>query len=132
MSRENVDLTRRALDAFNRADLDAYLAPMDENVEAVPRIVGTLGQTVRGHEGIRRWWKDLFEAVPDLTVEIVEVRDLGDVTLVRTIYGGHGAVSEAPIATTNWLSLRWRDGKCVFWISTVTEDDALEAVGLSA
>jgi ketosteroid isomerase-like protein len=130
MSQENVELTRGVLDAFNRADLDAYVALMDEDVEAVPRMVGTFGQTVRGHEGIRRWWKDMVEVVPDLAVEIVEVRDLGEVTLVRTNYGGHGAVSEAPIATTNWLSLRWRDGKCVFWISKLTENEALEAVGL--
>ena len=80
MSQENVELARRAHDAFNRADLEAYMALMDEDVEAVPRIVGTLGETVRGHDGIRRWWKDLFEIVPDLTVEVVEVRDLGDVT----------------------------------------------------
>jgi uncharacterized protein (TIGR02246 family) len=131
MSQENVELTRRAHDAFNRADLDAYVALMDEDVEAVPQMVGALGQTVRGHEGIRRWWKDLFEVVPDLTVEIVEVRDLGDVTLLRATYGGHGAASATPIATTSWLSLRWRDGKCVFWISKPTEVEALEAVGLS-
>ena len=130
MSQENVELTRRVLGAFNRADLDAYVALMDEDVEVVPRMVGRLGQTVRGHEGIRRWWKDLFEVVPDLTVEVGEVRDFGDVTLVRTTYGRHGASSEAPIATTNWLSLRWRAGKCVFWISKPTEDEALEAVGL--
>lgn len=128
MSLENVELTRRVLDSFNRADLDAYVALMDEDVEAVPRIVGSLGQTVRGHQGIRHWWKDLFEVVPDLTVEIVEVRDLGDVTLARATYGGHGAASETPIATTSWLSLRWRDGKCVFWISKPTEAEALEAV----
>ena len=130
MSRDNVELTRRVHAAFNRADLDAYVALMDEDVEAVPRIAAILGQTVRGHEGIRRWWKDLFEVVPDLTVEVVEVRDLGDVTLVRATYGGHGAASETPIATTSWLSLRWRGGKCVFWISKPTEAEALEAVGL--
>jgi len=131
MSQENVELTRRVLDAFNRADLDAYMALMDEGVVAVPRMVGTLGETVRGHEGIRRWWKDLLEVVPDLAVEVVEVRDLGDVTLARTTYGGHGAASEAPIATTNWLSLRWRDRTCVYWFSKLTEGEALEAVGLS-
>jgi len=77
MSQENVELTYGVPDAFNRADLDAYVALLDEDVEAVPRIVGTLGQTVRGHEGIRRWWKDLLEVVPDL------IRATADLTARR-------------------------------------------------
>lgn len=77
MSRENVELTRRVHDAFNRTDLEAYVALMDEDVEAVPRIVGALGQTVRGQEGIRQWWKDLFEVVPDLTAELGQQANRG-------------------------------------------------------
>jgi ketosteroid isomerase-like protein len=130
MSQENVELTYRAHDAFNRGDLDAYLALMDDDVEAIPRIVGTLGETVRGHEGISRWWKDLFDVIPDLTIEVAEVRDLGDVTLVKSCYDGHGATSETPFVTTNWLCLRWRERKCVWWISKPTEAEALEAARL--
>jgi ketosteroid isomerase-like protein len=130
MSQENVEMTRRAHDAFNRCDLEAYLALMDDDVEVIPRIAGALGETVRGHEGIRRWWKDLFDAIPDLSVEVVEVQDLGDVTLVRACYDGHGATSKTPFVTTSWLCLRWRERKCVWWISTPTEAEALAAVGL--
>jgi hypothetical protein len=35
MSQENVQLSRRALDAFNQRDLDACLALMDADVEFV-------------------------------------------------------------------------------------------------
>ena len=51
-------------------------------------------------------------------------------TLLKAAYGGHGAASKTPIETTNWLTLRWRDGKCVFWVSKPTQAEALEAVGL--
>jgi ketosteroid isomerase-like protein len=132
MSEENVEMTRRALDAFNGGDLDSYLALMDGDVEAIPWIVGSLGETtVHGHEGIRRWWRDLFDVIPDLTVEVLEVWDLGEVTLVRSRYDGHGATSETPFVTTNWLCLRWRERKCVWWASKPTEAKALEAAGLS-
>ena len=39
MSEDNVELARRAIDAVNRRDLDDFLALMDDDVEAVSRIV---------------------------------------------------------------------------------------------
>jgi hypothetical protein len=43
MSQENVELHNRCLDALNRRDLNAFLALMDDDVEAVPRIVAMEG-----------------------------------------------------------------------------------------
>ena len=36
MSQENVELHQRAFDAFNRRDLDAFLALADPNIELTP------------------------------------------------------------------------------------------------
>ena len=131
MSQENVDLTRRAHEAFNRGDSAAFTELMDDEVEAVPRIVGALGQTVHGRDGIRQWFEELHEVVPDLAVEVTELQDLGDVTLVEARYAGRGASSEIPFSETNWLCWRWREGKCIAWVSKPTKAEALEAVGLS-
>ena len=38
-------------------------------MEAIPRAVAMEG-SYRGHDGIRRWWKDLFDVFPDFTVEV--------------------------------------------------------------
>ncbi|HVE69274.1 MAG TPA: hypothetical protein VNB64_11905 [Solirubrobacteraceae bacterium] len=43
MSRENVDLMRRVLHAFNGRDQDAFLALVDEEVEAESRPVAMEG-----------------------------------------------------------------------------------------
>ena len=75
MTEDNISLVYRALEAVNRRDLDALLALMDEDVEAVSRIVAMEGG-LRGHDGIRRWWDNWFDAFPDYSIEIVEVRDL--------------------------------------------------------
>lgn len=128
MSQQNVALTRRVLDAFNSADLEAFVALMDEAVIASPRIAGGLGNSIHGHDGMRRWWGDLFDFMPDLSIEIVEARGLGEVTLIRTRYRGHGATSDAPFVETNWIAWRWRGAKCVCWASKATEAEALEAV----
>jgi ketosteroid isomerase-like protein len=85
MSQENVELAYRAMDAFNRRDIDAYLALMDDDVEIVPRIGAVEGEnSYRGHEGARRWWSNVSDVFPDWKVVIIEARDLGDLTFVAT------------------------------------------------
>ena len=129
MSRETVELHRRVLDAFNRRDLDGVLALMDGNVEANSQLVAIEGG-YHGHDGIRRWWANLLDTLPDWTLEVVEVRDLGDSTLAVLRTTGHGAGSHIPIEQRAWNPATWREEKCVRWSSHETEAEALEAVGL--
>jgi ketosteroid isomerase-like protein len=129
MSQENVELAHRAFDALNRRDLGAYLALMEDDVEAVPRLVAMEGG-YHGHDGIRRWWQNLLDAFPDYTVEVVEVRDLGDLTFIALRNRGHGAGSDAPIEHRLWTLAEWRREKVVWWRTYGTEAEALAAVGL--
>jgi hypothetical protein len=129
MSQENVELYLRVIDAFNRRDLDALLALMDDDVEVVTRIAAMEGG-LHGHDGIRRWCENMFAAFPDYDIEVVEVRDLGDVTLASLRALGHGAGSDVPFEDLLWQASRWRRGKCVWWRAFETETEALEAAGL--
>jgi ketosteroid isomerase-like protein len=61
MSQENIELVYRALDAFNRRDLDAALALMRGEVEFGSRLAAIEGG-LNGHEGIRRWWQTILES----------------------------------------------------------------------
>jgi ketosteroid isomerase-like protein len=133
MSQENVELLYRGADAFNRRDLDAYLALMDDDVEVIPRAVALEGgDHYHGHDGVRRWWKDLFDVFPDFTTEVVDAQDLrGDLTLMRLRQRAHGAGSDTPTEESIWNVTRWRREKCVWWRNFPTRDEALEAVGLS-
>jgi hypothetical protein len=74
MSQENIGLYRRCIDAFNRRDRDGLLALMDDEVESVSRLVAIEG-SLKGHDGIRRWWKSWFDVWPDYKIEVVEVRE---------------------------------------------------------
>jgi ketosteroid isomerase-like protein len=132
MSQENVELNYRSHDAFNRRDLDAYLALNDPDVEFTPyeRAVEGSGP-YHGHSGVRRWWEESLEVLPDLRVELDEVRDLGDRTFVRGRLRGQGAGSGASFERTYWGLFRWRDKRIVWWQAFESEAEALEAAGLS-
>jgi ketosteroid isomerase-like protein len=130
MSQENVALHYRCLDAINQRDLDALLALMDDDVEAVSRLVPMEG-VFHGHDGIRRWWENVLGVLPDYNIEAVEVRDVGDLTVGALHIRGHGAGSDIPWDETTWQLVRWRRRKCVSWRVFDTEAEALEAVGLS-
>jgi ketosteroid isomerase-like protein len=130
MSEENAERTRLMFDAFNRRDLEAMLDLMDDAVEAHSRLAVMEGG-YRGHEGIRRSWKNLTDVFPDFLFEVVDVRDFGDVSLATLRNRAHGTSSDAPLEEINWFATRWRLGKCVWWSSHGTEAAALEAAGLA-
>ena len=129
MSQENVELTRRAFQAFNDRDLDVLLAGLHDEVEAFPRLAAVEGG-YRGHEGIRRWWAQLLGTFPDFQVEILEVRDLGESVLLALRLRGHGAESNTPLDAAVWHVNHFRDGKVIRWLVYSSESEALEAVGL--
>ena len=127
-AQSNVELVHRAFAAYNQRDLDAVLALTDDDIEAVPR-VGLVEGSYRGHDGLRRWWEDLFGVYPDFAMEVVEVRELGDLTLATLRVRGHGAGSDIPLDDSIWSVGRWRQGKCVWWANFDTEAEALAVAG---
>ena len=125
-----MDLARAAFDAFNRRDWDAFASLVDEEVVIESRLVAMEGG-YHGHDGIRQWWQNLLDAIPDYTLETVEARDFGHRTLTTLRTRGHGADSDTPVEDTVWVVVDWGDKKVVRWRVLSTEAEALEAVGLS-
>src|SRR5688572_23870477 len=108
MSRENVDLVYRLVDAFNRRDIDSFLALCDPDIEYFSHLVELEGGApYRGHDGIRSWWESLLAFSPDFRSEIEEVRDLGDVTVTRQRSHGHGMGSDVPLEQSQWGVGKW-------------------------
>jgi ketosteroid isomerase-like protein len=128
MSRENVERAYEAYDAFNRRDFDAGLALHRADVEITP-LVAAVGSPSRGSAGVRRYWEDLLSLFPDFTSEALELYDLGELTLCKVRFRGHGAGSEAPIDQTIWQLARWIGGQIAWWRSYASEAEAREAAG---
>ncbi len=125
MTQENVQAAQRAYEAFNRRDLDAFVALMDPEVDFTTRFTDRSGP-YEGHDGVREWWEDLLRVFPDFKVEVVEVRDLGDLTLNALRVRGHGMGSDTPFEETIWQVGKWRNGRSVSWHSYGSESEALE------
>jgi ketosteroid isomerase-like protein len=132
MSEENVERVHRAYDAFNRRDLDEFLAFMDPDVELTTRFMEMEGDPYyRGHDGIREWWRTLLGVFPDFSAEVLEVRDVGDSVVIALRVRGHGADSGAPIDEVVWQASKVRDGKVTWARNFGREAEALEAAGLA-
>jgi len=133
VSQENVEVVRRALDAYQCDDLDSWLATADPAIEwqalAIDRAAEGTESVYRGHEAMRRLWHFLREF--DVEVEVQELRDVGDdriVFLGRFRIRGPSTriVFEAPVGYVSTV----RDGKVVRTIDYLSHEEALKAVGL--
>jgi hypothetical protein len=132
MSEENVERSYRVAEAFNRRDVEGFLALMDQEVEVVSRLAAMEGG-YHGHDGVRRWWANLLGVIPDFTISDVEVRvpdGSDDLTFCLLRNRGHGGESAAPLEETLYLLMRWHAGRCVWWKVFLTEQEALEAAEL--
>ncbi len=129
MSQENVAIFRRGYVAVNRGDIDGFLVTVHPDVEFTSLIAEAEGETFRGHGGVRRWWKEVVLPLGGLHGEPEEVRDLGDTVLARIV--GTYRPREVEVRQTIWQVVRYRDGMATWWEFFRTEDEALEAAGLS-
>ena len=135
MSQENVESLRRAVDAFNRGDIDAMLQEFDPDVEWHPAmqvfLEGETAAVYRGHAGVRAMLQDFDDAFDEMRIEASEFRDLGErvvaIGRLRTYGKESGARIESP-----WACLyEVRNAKAI-WIRTYLDPkEAVEAAGLS-
>jgi uncharacterized protein len=133
MSQENVEAFKRAIDAYNRRDIDAVLEEIDPEVEwlgAVQTLVEGKAKVYRGHAGVRQWVRDIDETLADIRLEFFEIRDLGDRLVasgrLRARGKASGAETESPFACV----VDSKNGKATRVLSFLDPKEALEAAGL--
>jgi ketosteroid isomerase-like protein len=134
MSQENVELVRRAYEAWNRGDIDAvvqFAAPDGEYRPASLAVIPPgMDAVYFGRDGFARFARDFVDLWDEFSIEPEHVIDRGDkvVALVRLRGVGRGGVSvEAPLAHVITL----RDGLCVRLDSYPDRQKAFKAIGLS-
>jgi len=131
MSQENVEIVRRAADAFNRRDAEAFGALLAPDVEIVPLRAALEGTVYRGPDAAAEFFTDSDESWENLRVELEETRDGGDWLLgFGRLWGrgrGSGADVEIPLA---WV-VRFRDGEITSFRTYTDAGEALAAAGLA-
>ena len=131
MSQENVEIVRRAIEAFNRLDFDAALwdAAPDATVDFSHSRGPDAGVYV-GHDAIRRLWTDMTEPferhtmIPD---DFITHGEYVVVPITSRMTGRGGIELEVKSATVATL----RDGHLARWTMYQDTGEALRAVGLA-
>jgi ketosteroid isomerase-like protein len=131
MSQENVANVRRGIDAWNRGDLDEWLAGFAPEAE-----VHTTGRfpderVYRGRAGLERYWTEIHEAAEEMTLSISDLRASGDRVFQAVTGRGRGKRSKVPVEEPIWLVTTLRDGLAVRVETYVDRAEALETAGLS-
>lgn len=139
MSLENLAIVRRLYDAVARRDSATVLAIYHPAVEwdhtrngAVAGLMG--GQKVwHGHEGLRRWSRDWYEAWESVDAELEELIDAGEDVVAVLNYRGRGRASGIEVEFAHMAGvLTVSDGQVVRAAWFRTREEALEQVGLTA
>lgn len=135
MSQENVEVVRRVYEASARRDSAAVLALYDPDVE-LDNSRGAFGDVTgrgvyRGHEEIRRAFRDLFDAWENYENECEELIDAGDQVISVSTARGRGRASGLEVEWKREAGV-WtiRDGRIARVVWFPTREEALAAVGL--
>jgi ketosteroid isomerase-like protein len=136
MSRKNVEIVRRVYEASARRDSGSMLACYHPEVEwDISRAPyrALVGRGVyRGHDGLRSFFREYYEAWENVEDDVEELIDAGDHVVSVVVSRARGRASGAEVTRPQGAGV-WtiRDGKVVRMVWFPTRADALEAAGLS-
>jgi ketosteroid isomerase-like protein len=132
MAQGDVEVIKRAVDAYRSRDIEALLPFLDEEIEFSSAIVGPAeGNRHRGHEQMRQWHADSLESFDELVLELTEFRDLGDRVLAFGRIRARGRESGLELdSPTGWV-FTVRDGAVATMQGFLDPERAAEAAGLA-
>ena len=139
MSLENVETSmwtqtmRRAIEAWNREDLEAFLETWHPECEwrpAFPRSLEQLGVVYRGHEGIARAWHGVRGVWAEYRLDPEDAQVVGQqLVAVGRVYA-RGIASGLQL-DSGWSALAsFRDGLAISAWDWLDRGEALRAAGL--
>ena len=131
MSEENVEVVRRAFDAYHREGLDGMLRYLDPEIEWTTTGAFLEAATYRGHEGVRRYLGAMIDEFDDLRNTPEEFIDAGEQVVVTTRASGRGRLSGAPVELPMAAVSLVKDGRIIRIRNYREKAEALKAAGLS-
>jgi ketosteroid isomerase-like protein len=126
--RQNIEIVRRGIDAFNRRDVEGMVGLAGPNTEII-RVLES--EPVRGPRAFRRWLADNFETMSEQRVELQDIRSVGDeVVLLCWVYfkgRASGVALDGPVG----MVVAFAEGAVRSLRLFGGHRDALDAVGLA-
>jgi ketosteroid isomerase-like protein len=132
VSEGNVQVARAFTEAFNARDIEAVISWCDPDVEFHSTFAAVGGAVYVGHDGMRRWHRDLQEVWgKEFRSEPEAFFDLGEHTLVFTVLHGRGRQSGVEASLPVAAVVGFRDGLIVSYEGYIHREDALAGLGVS-
>jgi ketosteroid isomerase-like protein len=127
---DRVEKIRTSYRAWNRQDIEAALEPIDPHVVWEIRAPGSDEVMVyRGHEGVRAFWRDFWEAWEEISIEPERFVEKGDRVLCAIQFRGRGRESGIEVEAPSFHVQTFRHGKVVRFQAFWDEREATAAIG---
>jgi len=132
MSKENVELVTRSIEAYVAGDVDSYVEFFAEDVEVFPDVSLPEAKPFHGREQFRRFVAEVAEGWEgSATADIREIFSVGELVIARADWGGKGRTSGIDLRSNLTSVCTVRDGQITRIEYFFNHADALEAAGLS-
>jgi ketosteroid isomerase-like protein len=132
VSRENVEIAKRNVEAFNRLDVDGFVESATADFEWFPAGATALERvSFLGREGVEKYFEELRDTWEEIRLVAQEFRDLGDRTLFLGRLEGRGRASGAPVESPFGVVFDFRGNRCSCIRAFPDHDEALQVAGLS-
>ena len=128
---ENIELTRRSFEAFNRGDIGEVLERLAPDVEVHTDPGLPNSGTFHGHDGALLWFERWLEAWETFTIEIEQIIPVGDDLVVCVVQHGRGRGSGVEVKMRAAYVLTIRDGRTTRLHLYPDKATALEVAGRS-
>lgn len=130
MSQENVEVVRRAYEAFTGGGVEAAEEFLHPEVVWEDRYDMPGASVYRGHDGFRIAVDRFYEVWAELSISAEQVIDVGNKVVVAHRWRGRGKEGGTPIDTVDWNVLTIESGLITRRQAFSERADALEAAGL--
>ena len=116
----------RFIEAFNRRDAEALVALADPRIEFHPTSLAGAERVYRGHDGIRRWVRDLGRSEIQHQVRVREVRELEE---NRVFVISEVLIDGEVISPSAMLARLTEEGKMIEARAYLTDEQMLKKIG---
>ena len=126
----NSELLRAGYDAWNRDDLEGYLALLHPDVRiSTSGLFPDLAPEYSGRERAVKFWQQMHEPWETFRIDVEHIEDDDDDWAVASIrFRGRGADSGVDVDMRFGMAMRVRDGLAVEFLNRRTFDEARTAV----
>lgn len=128
MSRENLEIVERGIEAFNDRGVEGIIPYIHPEFEATtPPNLASEPDTYRGHDGVRRWFDSFYDVMDQIRWDAQSFQQVGDRVVVEFTLRARGKTTGLDFGQEAVMVWSFRDGKGIRIELFETLDDALAA-----